>query len=71
MRDFNGACKIWNHSATVTAAPTEQVMRLTIGVVWLLLVATSALPPDLSFGSGVHGGLGINEKAVAQRNRVR
>jgi outer membrane protein assembly factor BamA len=26
---------------------------------------------DLSFGSGVHGGLGINEKAVAQRNRVR
>ncbi len=26
---------------------------------------------DLSFGSGVHTGLGINEKAVAQRNRVR
>ena len=26
---------------------------------------------DLSFGDGVHGGLGINEKAVAQRNRVR
>ena len=26
---------------------------------------------DLSVGSGVHGGLGINEKAVAQRNRVR
>ncbi len=46
-------------------------MRLTIGVVWLLLVATSALTQDLSFGSGVHGGLGINEKAVAQRNRVR
>ncbi len=26
---------------------------------------------DLSIGSGVHGQLGINEKAVAQRNRVR
>jgi outer membrane protein assembly factor BamA len=26
---------------------------------------------DLSFGRGVHGQLGINEKAVAQRNRVR
>jgi outer membrane protein assembly factor BamA len=26
---------------------------------------------DLSVGSGVHAGLGINEKAVAQRNRVR
>jgi outer membrane protein assembly factor BamA len=26
---------------------------------------------DLSVGSGVHGQLGINEKAVAQRNRVR
>ena len=26
---------------------------------------------DLSFGGGAHGGLGINEKAVAQRNRVR
>jgi outer membrane protein assembly factor BamA len=26
---------------------------------------------DLSFGDGAHGGLGINEKAVAQRNRVR
>jgi outer membrane protein assembly factor BamA len=26
---------------------------------------------DLSFGSGVHAQLGINEKAVAQRNRVR
>jgi outer membrane protein assembly factor BamA len=26
---------------------------------------------DLSVGSGVHGGFGINEKAVAQRNRVR
>jgi len=26
---------------------------------------------DLSFGDGAHGGLGINEKAVSQRNRVR
>ena len=26
---------------------------------------------DLSFGDGTHGGFGINEKAVAQRNRVR
>jgi outer membrane protein assembly factor BamA len=26
---------------------------------------------DLSFGDGAHGGFGINEKAVAQRNRVR
>jgi hypothetical protein len=26
---------------------------------------------DLSIGSGVHGQLGINEKDVAQRNRVR
>jgi len=26
---------------------------------------------DLSIGSGVHGQLGINEKAVSQRNRVR
>jgi outer membrane translocation and assembly module TamA len=26
---------------------------------------------DMSVGSGVHGGLGIGEKAVAQRNRVR
>jgi outer membrane protein assembly factor BamA len=26
---------------------------------------------DLSVGNGVHGQLGINEKAVAQRNRVR
>jgi len=26
---------------------------------------------DLSVGSGVHGGFGIGEKAVAQRNRVR
>ena len=26
---------------------------------------------DLSVGNGVHGALGINEKAVAQRNRVR
>jgi outer membrane protein assembly factor BamA len=26
---------------------------------------------DLSFGDGVHGALGVNEKAVAQRNRVR
>lgn len=26
---------------------------------------------DLSLGSGVHRGLGIAEKAVAQRNRVR
>lgn len=26
---------------------------------------------DLSVGNGVHGGFGINEKAVAQRNRVR
>jgi outer membrane protein assembly factor BamA len=26
---------------------------------------------DLSVGNGLHAGLGINEKAVAQRNRVR
>jgi len=26
---------------------------------------------DLSIGDGAHAGLGINEKAVAQRNRVR
>jgi len=26
---------------------------------------------DLAFGDGAHGGFGINEKAVAQRNRVR
>jgi hypothetical protein len=26
---------------------------------------------DLSVGTGVHGGFGIGEKAVAQRNRVR
>jgi hypothetical protein len=26
---------------------------------------------DLAVGSGLHGGFGIGEKAVAQRNRVR
>ena len=37
----------------------------------LFLPYVNMIRLDLSVGSGVHAGLGINEKAVAQRNRVR
>ncbi len=50
-------------------------MKTLLAALVLVLRADSTLAHmirlDLSVGSGVHGGLGIGEKAVAQRNRVR
>lgn len=37
----------------------------------LYIPYVSMIRIDLSVGSGVHGGFGIGEKAIAQRNRVR